>query len=250
MKSTWIRIRKPLLLRDLVRDYITACIQSQKNTDTLCGVPECVYALLLEWTGTELAPGQLWQIKEHSHLLFRRPHPHASIDEHLFDWSISAVYNSAMSLLEFCHQLSVYKPLLEQSVATAERSRATAQINRCFAHIENVERQRDTCHAAIREQLRTAGIHLQALCRCYADTSPLLCYLLDKQSEIDLVWGPGSAVALLKSMYDDDLAAAYVAAAVSCRQHGWQARSVAYAQHALDLDPQQPHARAIIAAVS
>jgi hypothetical protein len=152
-----------------------------------------------------------------------------------------------MKLKEDAYQIESYKPLLELEVtAHKDDKELSTIISEYFSLIEKARRNLKDEIKSIDDLFTRAVFHLRIMFPLYGNNMQLLRLMLDNKQPIDTVFGKGSRDQILRSMFPEDHAKAFIAAAEYCVKNGWYAEALNYLRQVLPADQQHPRSRELL----
>ena len=222
MKTSWLGQRKDFFVSNLVQDFFAArkyfdeMLEHYKNNDSL------PYSMLAVWVGSDTDKGPLWQLKEHSHRLYRSNRSKTILFENLFDWVVGSIFHESMKLKEDIYQIESYKPLLEMGLSDNAENREIAKIIReYYALIDRAIRSLREEIESIDELFTKGLLHLRALIVFYKDNALLLRFLVDNKKITETMFGHGALQQILHEMFPAGIHEAYMLISESCMRNGW-----------------------------
>jgi hypothetical protein len=222
MKTSWLGQRKDFFVSNLVQDFFAAkkyfdeMLEHYKNNGSL------PYSMLAVWVGSDTDKGPLWQLKEHSHRLYRSNRSKTILFENLFDWVVGSIFHESMKLKEDIYQIESYKPLLEMGLNDNTENREIAKIiQEYYALIARASRSLDEEIESIDDLFTKGLINLRSLIVFYKSNALLLRFLIDNKQTTEAMFGQGSLQQILQEMFPAGVHEAYILASESCMQNGW-----------------------------
>jgi hypothetical protein len=229
MKTQWLEQRKDIFVRNLVEDFFTAKKYFDELREHHNNNGDLPYSMLNIWIGTEADKGPLWNLKEHSHRLYRSSSSKISLYENLFDWVVGSIFHESMKLKEDVYQIESYKPLLELGLSDTAASREIAKIIQdYYALIERASSGLKEEIKSIDELFSTGLVHLRALIATYKSNALLLRFLIDNKKTVERMLGHGALQQILQEMFPAGVHEAYILISESCMQNGWYNQAQKY----------------------
>jgi tetratricopeptide (TPR) repeat protein len=246
MRNLWLKSRKDIFIRDLVRDFHEAKVFFDTLNARRHTVSTIPYNQVDTWIGTEIKKGSLWNLRDLCHRLFRSTGKNNNLFEHLFDWTIGSIFYEAIKLKEDAYQLESYKPLLEQEAVKGNKALSKI-IDEYFSVIERSQENLNIELDRINELFQKAIFHLKEILPLYKDNVLLIRLLLDNQKKLsDHIFGKESCMQLLSRMFPDGLHHAYLSVAEGCIHSGRPIEAVRYVKKAIRIDNKNKKAYALL----
>ena len=198
--------------------------------------------------------GELFDLKEECHALFRLQHGADREEEldasSLFDLLVGSLFHQMMMVKENTYQLERYAP---RYAALRKAMRGPGPPEHGATFLREGERIIQRARRALRqdfghalELFHEATVVLRHLLRENRSNPLLVRVLLDNKAAIDAVYGRRMLDDLLSEMYDGRRAQAYLIAAADLLQGGWHDRARECCQQALELEPDNKHAAQLL----
>jgi hypothetical protein len=233
--SAWLRGRRDLFIKNIVRDFLRSRSFFQTS---LRDHPEGTlpYETLERWVGTENRPGVLWLLKEQCHLLWRDVKPDDQMDAFLFDWTVGAIFHEAMKLKENVYLVQRYLPAYERVLISRRPGGTRGPSEPFFAEIaEEILKGLHRLEWLFAEA--TGG--LQRLLLQERNNTLLLRFILEERAEIEKTRGDTAFVdRLLDTIYPEGLETAYCIAGENYLEGSWYTEARMAFEEALRLNPQ------------
>jgi tetratricopeptide (TPR) repeat protein len=236
MENLWLESRRDIFLRDLVQDFIEAKLYIDVLREEHSKTGTLPYCLLDTWVGSETKKGALWNLKDQCHSLFRNRLSKSNLYEHLFDWTIGSIFHEAIKLKEDSYQMETYRPLLEQEIYK-QNVDLSQIVNDYFDVIENARKNLAEELERINHLFSRALLGLIKILPLYRDNILLVRFLLDNTRKLsENVFGKKAFNHIMRSMFPEGIAYAYLHVAEECMQSGWYRDAARYLKKALKLD--------------
>ena len=238
MNTSWFTQRRDVFIRDLVENFFEAKIYfntiygSYKKSKTIA------FSIMDAWVGMESRKGPLWNMKDHSHQLFRSNQYPSSLYEHLLDWTIGSIFHEAMKLKEDAYQVESYKPLLELEINSEKYDLELSHIiNEYFSLIEKVSVNLDEELKSIEALFAKALYHLEEILIAWKDNALLVRFLLERKTLCEQALGKKHLSHILERMFPNGLHEAYLLAIRDCITRGRYAEAESHLEKAVRAKP-------------
>ncbi len=220
MSKTWVESKFPEFVRDVLRDF---CIVSQRLFAEFARYDQTgqiSFLFFKDLLGEEMNKGQLWRLKDTSHILFRSYSRPDRIGSYL-DWCIGYIFHECMKLREDAYQKENYRPWFEMMHGEANLPPEERLISKeLFTVIEQ------TSESIEREVSRVRFIlfHSRRLFAMFLPNhkeNPLLARFFFAKEELVREVFKSSYDDLIHGIYQDEPDMLYRLAAQSLDQGGW-----------------------------
>jgi hypothetical protein len=236
MENVWLESRRDIFLRDLVQDFIEAKLYVDMLREEHHATATLPYSRLDAWIGSETKKGALWNLKDQCHSLFRNSGTKSNLYEHLFDWTIGSIFHEAIKLKEDSYQMETYKPLLEQE-GYKQNLIFSRIVRDYFEVIENARKNLAEEIERINHLFSKALLHLIEIVPLHRDNILLVRFLLDNTKKLsEKVFGTKAFNQIVRTLFPEGLASAYLCVAEKCIQSGWYREATRYLKKAVKLD--------------
>jgi hypothetical protein len=239
-EKSWIEERRSVLVKEIVRQMLWAKLFFDDLFKEFQTTGELSFQLLDRWIGTEANRGSLWNLKEDSHLLFRK-NSTSSFYERVFDWTLGSIFHEGMKLKENVYLLEVYQ---RAGKAFTENGTVPEDFD-----IQSLREEYEITLTKARDSATDDVKNLQYLfSKAMEQLQWLMCgnkhegllirYLIEDEETYERVYGAGSLEKLFTSMYKRGVAEAYFLAAKNYREGGWHEKALTLLQKALEIAPE------------
>ncbi len=220
MSKSWVKSKFPEFVRDVLRDF---CLVSQRlfaEFSRYDQTGQISFNFFRDLLGEEMNKGQLWRLKDTSHVLFRSQARPDRIGLYL-DWCIGYIFHECMKLREDAYQQENYRPWFEMMHGNTNLPPEEKLISKeLFTVLEQ------TCESIEREvsRIRFILFHCRRLFTMYLPAhqdNPLLARFFFAQEELVREVFKSSYDELIHGIYQEKPAKLYALAAQSLEQGGW-----------------------------
>jgi len=245
MINKWLlEEKRDLFIRDLVENFFEAKVFFDKFYKKYKQGGSISFKEMDYWVGTEVKKGQLWNLKDECHALFRDSKPEIGLCEHLFDWAFGSIFHECMKLKEDIYQIEAYKPVYLQFKQT---SQVTAEVRETIKEIhlviDKIEKDLASMLEGINRLFSEAAAQLKKLFSNYAKNGLLVRFLLENRKLTETVFGENAFQEIFSSMYPDGLESAYFVAGISYLKGCWYKEAVGEFKKVLEINPQNIKAK-------
>jgi len=112
MTKTWVLAKRPIFVRDVVRDFCLAASRMENHFLLYDSSGAVSFHFFDDILGRQNNKGLLWRLKDTAHLLFRSEVPEI-LGEYL-DWALGYIFHECIKLKEDAYQQMNYKPRFEK----------------------------------------------------------------------------------------------------------------------------------------
>ena len=235
-----------MLVKEIVRQMLWAKLFFDDLVKEYQETGQLSFQQLDLWIGTEANRGSLWNLKEDSHLLFRR-NSASSFYERVFDWTLGSIFHEGMKLKENVYLLEVYQ---RTGKAFTENGTVPEDFD-IQSLLEEYEVTLAKAKDSAADELKNlhylfskAMEQLQWLMCGNKHEGLLTRFLIDNEETYERVYGTGALAKLFKSMYKRGEPEAYILAARNYREGGWHGEALALLKKALELAPEDKEIQA------
>ncbi|BDV00200.1 hypothetical protein TDMWS_02850 [Thermodesulfomicrobium sp. WS] len=225
MAKPWVIAKRPLFVRDVVRDFCLAAARLESHFHDYDRTGAVSFSFFDDILGRQNSKGLLWRLKDSAHLLFRDEGSEV-LGEYL-DWALGYIFHECIKLKEDAYQQMNYKPRFENLQQRQDLSPEEQHLGgELFAVISQ------TSESIRREVQRVRFIlfHCKRMFIRYlprhAD-NPLLARLFYLQWQLLEQAFRSYTEELLQAMYGSDLSRLYLLAAESLEAGGWEQEAAA-----------------------
>lgn len=220
MSKYWVKAKYQEFVRDVFRDF---CLVSQRlfaEFSTYDQTGRISFSFFRDLLGEEMNKGQLWRLKDTSHILFRTDNSPDRIGLYL-DWCIGYIFHECMKLREDSYQQENYRPWFEMMHSETSLSPEEMLIGK-----ELLTVLQQTCESIEREvsRIRFILFHCRRLfvifLPAHEDNPHLARFFFARENLVRDVF-KSSYDELIQGIYTHDPAKLYRLAALSLEQGGW-----------------------------
>lgn len=220
MSKTWVISKIPEFVRDVLRDF---CLVSQRlftEFSRYDQTGQISFVFFKELLGEEMNKGQLWRLKDTSHILFRSRSRPERIGLYL-DWCIGYIFHECMKLREDSYQQENYRPWFEmmhgdQNLPPEEKLISKELFTVLEQTNESIEREVSRIRFILFHCRRIFILYLSA----HQDNALLARFIFVQEDLVREVF-KSSYHELVHSIYRDNPGKLYQLAAQSLEQGGW-----------------------------
>ena len=239
-EKKWIEERRPVLLKELVHHMLLAWLFFEDLYRHYKKSGQVSFQKLEHWIGTESHKGCLWNLKDMSHVLFRRDTSRQHFYENIFDWTLGSIFHEGMKLKENIYIIEAYQNVghvfterenVPEEVDIEELSKEYKTINqKAFAsaaqEMEN-----------LRHLFKKVMEHLKKILMQNKNDALLIRFLIENEDQFDGIYGKDALKKLFKCMYEQGLVDVYLKVGKHYRTGGWYPEALKILNRALQLDP-------------
>lgn len=235
MTKPWAIAKRPIFVRDVVRDFCLAAARLEGHFQDYDRTGAVSFPFFDDILGRQNSKGLLWRLKDSAHLLFRDDNE--VLGEYL-DWALGYIFHECIKLKEDAYQQMNYKPRFEN---LQQRMDLPPEEQHLGGELFSVISQ--TSESIRREVLRVRFIlfHCKRMFIRYLPrhaANPLLARLFYLQWQLVEQAFRSYTEELLQTMYAGDLSRLYLLAADSLQNGGWEKEAAAARANAAQ--PQWP----------
>lgn len=238
--NIWLRERKDLLFKNVVRDFLqarAAFLSFGEGEDKR----EISYHAIEELVGSEGRKGILWNLKDACHAIFRKSAPYNHPDEFMFDWIVGAIFHEAMKLKENLYLVQRYRPAFQ---AAGEAEATTAYRHKCERLFSMTMEEILASRGRISCMLSAATEHLKSIVREGRENPLLIRFLIEREeARRDAGMPAGIEREILLDAFPDGLERAYCIAGESYLENNWYPEARIAFERAIEVLPDCAEAR-------
>lgn len=224
MAKPWIIAKRPVFVRDVVRDFCLAAWRLETHFLDYDRTGTVSFPFLDDLLGRQNSKGLLWRLKDSAHVLFRGDDE--VLGEYL-DWALGYIFHETIKLKEDAYQQMNYKPRFEKlqhhpALEPEEQHLGTELFAVISQTSESIRREV--------QRVRFILFHCKRMFIRYLPRhagNPLLARFFYRQWELVERVFRSYTGELLEAIYGPDLAALYLLAAQSLEEGGWHEEAVA-----------------------
>ncbi len=243
METCWLKEKRELFLKNVVKDFLDSCsfFVDLKEHTAKYGIR---YEGLDFWVGTAEARGKLWQLKDLCHMLWGESDPARDDQGFLLDWMTGAIFHEAMKLKENAYMLERYRKSYPMSAQAPLKPNGNGNGAGGMEFFEETAHEIQRAIKRIDLLFNHAEGHLIAVLKKERDNALLVRYLLEAIVSPVEHWpqdrGP---MKLLKALFPRGLDKAYCLAGESYLEGSWFLEARKSFEKALELNPECREAR-------
>ncbi|WP_028573729.1 hypothetical protein [Desulfonatronovibrio hydrogenovorans] len=220
MSKSWVKSKLPEFVRDVLRDF---CLVSQHLFSEFSRYEQTgqiSFTFFKDLLGEEMNKGQLWRLKDTSHILFRSEAQPDRVGLYL-DWCIGYIFHECMKLREDAYQQENYRPWFEmmhsQPALPPEEKLISKELFTVLEQTnESIEREVSRIKFILFHCRRLFAMFLPA-----HQDNPLLARFLFAQESLVREVFKSSYKELIQAIYPGQSQKMYTLAAQSLEQGGW-----------------------------
>jgi len=240
-EKKWIEERKSVLLKDLIQQMLLARLFFNDLYDHYKKSGHFAFKALELWIGTENNKGSLWNLKDSSHVLFRKNISKQRFYENIFDWTLGSIFHEGMKLKEDVYIMEVYRKWGNVFTESKKIPAAVNLAELCEEYKTIIKRAQESIAQEIdslRYLFTKAMDQLQTIIIQNKNDGLLIRFLVEAEDQFDRVYGEGSLKSFFESIYDRGLIDAYLKVGKNYREGGWYHEALGAFTKALSLSPQ------------
>ncbi|MFO7728572.1 MAG: hypothetical protein R6X11_09610 [Desulfonatronovibrio sp.] len=220
MSKSWVESKFPEFVRDVLRDFCLVSRHLFTEFSRYDQTGQISFSFFKDLLGEEMNKGQLWRLKDTSHILFRSQARPDRLGLYL-DWSIGYIFHECMKLREDSYQQENYRPWFEMMHGQANLPPEERLISKELFTVleqtsESIEREVSRVRFILFHSRRLFAMLLPA-----QQNNPLLARFFFAQEDLVREVFKSSYDELIHGIYQDQPGKMYELAAQSLELGGW-----------------------------